>query len=383
MLVTRSLAERRGSPVVGQVDVVYRGPFQGRRIRLILDSIDHLACPVTFTWVDPSSSGDRPAFFEEFIASRPSITGGSYLPGRAKESATVARTLARRRRAGSDLTVAIGFTSLYVAQLLRPRQLVWCINGIPEERLLHQNSRRNRAAVHALWRSARLGHTPDLVVTVSRPMSDLVRSRLPVRAAFELPTAVDRKVFAPSPKAEPPMLSYVGSGAPWQNLPHLGDIWKELAALLPDVRFQVVSRDERARVALDGVPPDRSELVAGHGPEHVAELTAPATYGFVIRKPHLVNEVSFPTKFGEYVATGTEVITTSIGWEIADIVDRTGCGLLVDWRDEPRRIAAAIARHVQERDPADRARACDEAASELDRDRWTAALGQRLTELAR
>ena len=368
--------------MVGQVDVVYRGPFQGRRIRLILDSIDHLGCPVTFTWVDPSSSGDRPAFFEEFIASRPSIAGGSYLPGSGRDSATVARALTRRKRSGSDLTVAIGFTSLYVAQMLRPRQLVWCINGIPEERLLHRDSRRNRFAVQALWRTARIGHTPDLVVTVSKPMSSLVRSRLPVQAAFELPTAVDRKVFVPSAKDDPPLLSYVGSGAPWQNLPQLGAIWTELSRLLPHARFQVVSRDERARVALEGVPGDRGEMVAGQGPEHVAELTAPASYGFVVRKPHLVNEVSFPTKFGEYAATRTEVITTSIGWEIAEIVSRTGCGLLVNWRDDPRRIAEAIAAHIGSRDPADRERACDDAAAELDRDRWTAALGQRLRELA-
>lgn len=362
-----------------QVDVVYRGQFQGRRLRLILDALDVLALPVNFVWIHPGGSrGEGPEFFAEFVASRPQITSHTYLPGTGRDLPNLARSLWRGRSARSDLTVAIGFTSLGVAQLLRPRHLVWFINGVPEERLLYGDSRPKRAQVAAQWRSARLGKRPDVAVTVSKPMSALVQARVGLNTVFELPTAVDRSVFQPTAKDDPPLLSYVGSGAPWQDLPLLGAIWTELARQLPDARFQVVSRDERARVAIDGVPASRAELMAGNGAEHVAQLTAGASFGFVIRRPHIVNEVSFPTKFGEYVASGTEVVTTDIGWDLGAMVKETGCGLVVDWQQDPKRIASQIAEHIAHRDPVARRSGCDRAAAAMDRDRWTALVGEQL-----
>ena len=252
-----------------------------------------------------------------------------------------------------------------------------------EERLLYDDSRRARAITASLWRSARLGPRPDVAITVSRPMSALVASRMGVGHTFELPTAVDRAVFQPRSKDEPPLLNYTGSGAPWQNLDLLSSVWAQVASLDEDVRFLVVSRDERARVALEGLPPERTEIVAGHGPGHVAELTAGARLGFAIRRPHLVNEVSYPTKFGEYVAAGTEVVATDIGWDMADVIERTGCGLLVDWRARPALIAEQVVEHLQHRADADRASACASAASEMDRDQWITRVGNQLNTVLR
>jgi glycosyltransferase involved in cell wall biosynthesis len=360
-----------------RIDVVYRGPFQSRRIRLILDVLDRLARPVHFVWVDPQSSGGAPAFFDEFVASRPSLVDGSYLPGDRRSTIDLVRSLRRRDRP-ADLVVAIGFTALFPARLLGPGKLVWCINGIPEERLLYGQGRRSRAAVTGLWRAARIGRAPDVAITVSKPMSALVRSRLATPQSIELPTAVDRAVFRPRPPEDPPLLNYVGSGAPWQNLDLLGAVWQEVARRHDDAHFLVVSKDERARVAIEGLDPERSRIVAGATPGDVAELTAPAALGFVIRTPHLVNEVSYPTKFGEYVASETEVITTDIGWDLADVVRATGCGRLVDWRDGPASIAEEVVEHLTSRTPDERRRACQEAAEMLDRDRWIDRVGQQL-----
>lgn len=369
-----------GAPAGETVDVVYRGQFQGRRIRLILDSLQTLGRPVNFVWAHPGGAAEPPKFYLDFVESRPGILSSTYHPGGRSDLPSLVRALGRRPEGRSNLAVAIGFTSLWVAQVLRPRQLVWFINGVPEERLLFRDSRQARLLVAGQWRAARMGKRPDVTVTVSRPMSALVRARLSVPAVFELPTAVDREVFKPTPKDAPSLLTYVGSGAPWQDLPLLGSIWAELARLEPDVRFQVVSRDERARVAIAGVPADRAELVAGNGAEHVARLTAGASFGFVIRRPHIVNEVSFPTKFGEYVASGTEVITTDIGWDLGEMVKTTGCGLVVDWRDRPERIAERLAQHLGTRDADAQATACAAAAEALDRNRWTNRVGLELAD---
>ena len=365
---------------MNEVEVVYRGPFQSRRIRLILDTIEHLGRPIHFVWMDPrTTAGEPPDFFVDFAESRPSLVRTTYLRGDLRSAPDALRALGRGRGARSDLVVAIGFTALVPARLLRPRQLVWCINGIPEERLLHDGGRRARLTVDGLWRSVQLGPRPDAVITVSKPMSALVNSRLGVEQVLELPTAVDRAVFRPQPKDDPPVLTYVGSGAPWQDLPLLGAVWREVARKHDDATFLVVSRDDRAKAAIEDVPSNRAELVAGYGPDHVAELTAGATMGFVIRRPHVVNEVSFPTKFGEYVASGTQVVTTDIGWDLADIVRETGCGLLIDWRSDPGDVAGQILEHLESHPPADRAAGCAAAAKLLDRDRWIADVGRDLT----
>lgn len=362
-----------------RIDVVYRGPFQSRRIRLILDTIEQFGLPLFFVWIDPKKVGDNPPeFFGDFLDSRSSLEGGAYLPGAVGSTAELARSLRAAVGGRSDLAVAIGFTALHAVRLIRPHQLIWCINGIPEERLLYDHSVRSRLIVAGLWKSARIGPRPDVAVTVSKPMSLLVRSRLGIEHVVELPTAVDRAVFHPEAKDEPPVLNYVGSGAPWQNLQQLGDIWREIAGLHSECRFLVVSRDERARRAIDGLPSARAQLVPGHGPEHVAELTAGAALGFVVRHPHLVNEVSFPTKFGEYVASDTEVVTTDIGWDLADIVRSTGCGLLVDWRANPVHIARQIVAHLEHRRPQEQAEACRRAADELDRDHWIVKAGHAI-----
>ncbi len=366
----------------GVVDVVYRGQFQGRRIRLILDALDRLARPVNFMWVHPGgTTRDPPDLFHSFIASRPSIVGSSYVGGSPGDVPRIVRSLFRTGEARSDVAVAIGFTSLSVARLLRPRYLIWCMNGIPEERLLHHDGTKDRAVIAAQWRMVRLGRTPDVAVTVSKPMSTLLRSRLGLQTVLELPTAVDRSVFVPTQKDKPPLLVYVGSGAPWQNLDLLGSVWREIARRLPDASFRVVSRDPRARVAIEGIPAVRCDLVAGHGADHVAQLTAGASHGFVIRRPHLVNEVSFPTKFGEYVASNTEVVTTDIGWELGSIVKETGCGLVVDWQGSPQQVADQIVDHMACRDVDIQRQACELAAGELDRDRWIATVGEQLKGL--
>lgn len=364
------------------VDVVYRGPFQSRRIRLILDTLEQLKRPLFFYWIDPKKVEDKPPdFFNTFLEARSSLVGGVHLRGAARSTPDLLRSLRSIRPGKSELAVAIGFTALAPARLLRPRRLAWCINGVPEERLLYDDGRRSRASVTALWQSARIGRRPDVAITVSKPMSALVRSRVGIEPVFELTTAVDRTAFQPHDKDDPPLLNYTGSGAPWQNLELLGAIWQQIAAQHDEARFLVVSRDDRARIAIEGLPPERAEMMPGYGDTQVAELTAGASLGFVVRQPHLVNEVSFPTKFGEYVAAGTEVITTDIGWDLARVVEKTGCGQLVDWRAAPAAIAEQVVDRLDRQTELARATACAKAADEMDRDRWIERVGRQLVDV--
>ena len=107
--------------------------------------------------------------------------------------------------------------------------------------------------------------------------------------------------------------------------------------------------------------------------------------GFLIRRPDIVNETSFPTKFGEYVAAGVPVISSDVGWEVADIIRSTGCGLVVDWAGDPQVVARQVLefRDRAARDPSV-AEGCKRATAGLGRDVWidklAAALDRELTD---
>jgi glycosyltransferase involved in cell wall biosynthesis len=278
--------------------------------------------------------------------------------------------------------MAIGYTSLPFARVVRARRLVWCVNGIPEERLLHRDDARQRLTVDAMWRSSRVGRRPDGAVVVSHSMADLLRERLGDVDAFVAPTVVDRSTFRPRP-AGPGVLTYIGSGAPWQDLPLLADVWAAIHRLDPSRRFRVVSRDERAEVLVRALPADAVELVIAHRPAAVAEQLADTQLGFIVRRPHIVNTVSYPTKFGEYVASGVGVVTSDIGWEIADLVRSTGCGPVVDVDGPPERIAERVVAFLADDVAASGAltEACDRAAAQLDRTVFCERLGGYLADV--
>ena len=363
------------------IDIVYRGPFQGRRIRFILDSLDRLGARQRLYWLNPAR-GDAPtASLAPFAASRPNVETAVELDGRPRASLRALRSLGRARGQGSSLTVAIGFTSLLPARTLRSRRVVWCVNGIPEERLLYRDDISRRLAVKAMWASTRLGRRPDLVVTVSRPMAALVNEHLGAVPTFAAPTVVDRSSFPPRP-AGPGVLTYVGSGAPWQDLPLLAEIWSEVHRIEPDVGLRVVSRDERAGVLAARLPAGAVEQVSARGPAAVAAQLRDSQLGFIVRRPHLVNEVSFPTKFGEYVSSAVGVVTSDIGWDIGEVVRSTGCGVLVDVARPPGAIAEEVVHFMKQASSSSDVRAaCERAAAGLDRETWVCRLGERLAEL--
>ena len=362
------------------IDVVYRGPFQGRRVRFVLDALDELGATQRLFWLNPDPTDEGAArSFSDFAQQRPAVSLASELDGRARALLASIRVLRDGSREQASLVVALGFTSLYAARFVRGPQLLWCINGIPEERLLYHDSPRHRAAVRSLWAAARVGRRPETVLTVSEPMADLVRARIGDTRLLVVPTVVDRAVFRPRPPG-PGRMTYMGSGAPWQDLPLLAETWSALHALDPELRFKVITKDPRAAILGRGLPADLVEFVEARGPAAVAAELRDSELGFVVRRPHVVNEVSYPTKFGEYVASGVGVVTTDIGWEIGEMVGSTGCGVLLDVSEPPEAMAARIAEAVAatRTSPAPLVEACDHAASMLDRERWVKELGSTL-----
>jgi glycosyltransferase involved in cell wall biosynthesis len=276
-----------------------------------------------------------------------------------------------RRRPRASVVHAVGFSTLTYARAAPRHRLGWFINGIPEERLLYRQAWRTRAAVRASWLLARLGARPDLSVVVSSRMARLVEERLPGTATAVAPTCPRLDRFRPPGDADRTLVTYLGSGAPWQGLDKVAAIWAAMADIDERVRFRVISRDARAKVLTAGVPSDRIEVIGTNDPDEVARMLWQADIGFLVREPDLVNEVSFPTKFGEYVAAGVPVVLSDLDWDLSDIARATDCALLVSPRSSTAEIAKATLAYLERvhADAGVRDR-CQIAAEQLSYDYW-------------
>ena len=175
-------------------------------------------------------------------------------------------------------------------------------------------------------------------------MSDLVRRRLGVSATVEAPTAAGDEYFEgdlrPTDQREFDFC-YQGSGAVWQDLPRLNSVWREILALRPDSRFLILSYDPRCRALADHLPAGSVELIEAFDPTDVARHLGRCKVGFVLRRPDLVNQVSFPTKIGESLACGVALVLTDIGWDPADLLVGSSIARIVASDSSPTAIARA------------------------------------------
>jgi glycosyltransferase involved in cell wall biosynthesis len=362
--------------------LLYRGPLERARLRLVLKAAYASLGASHFIWLRPGrrrrqhdevSDGDR-----EFL-SLPTIDKSTVLDGDARSAPGVVGQLRALVGKPGVPVLVVGFSAMPYARAMGASRYVWFINGVPEERLCHRNTMAKRLQVRALWAGARWAGDAGLVVTVSRPMSDLVATRLRTSAVFVVPNTTNLKAFEKGDIArERVSLTYLGSGAPWQAITQLARVWGAVYALKPGVRFRVVSRDHRTRVLGTEIPSSSIEFVEAADLGEVARLLSESSLGFVIRPPNLVNRVSFPTKFAEYLAAGVPVVVSDIGWDLSEIVSRTGCGLLVGPSESPHAIARRVESYLDAAPPAGRSSAARRAAAELGEDVWAGHLAKAL-----
>ena len=369
-----------------RVAFLYRGPLERARLSLMLQGVSRAFGPVKFRWLVPwgpaVASALGKAAYAEFLSSNAgAIEDDRQLDGRTASFRRTRRTLTNELGL-PDVVVCFGFTSLLYGRALNPNRLAWVVNGLPEERLIHRDTLRAAAMTRVLWRSVRMGRRPHLTVVVSERMRSLLTERLGPMPFLVIPSCTDVALFRPPASTSRRFHTYLGTGAPWQGLDLLGSVWSELAKRDPSVAFRVVSKDARTRVLGQAVPQDRVEFVAGSRPEEVAKFLWQAEAGFLLRRPNVVNSLAAPAKFAEYVASGTPVIATDTGWDLASFVRETRCGLVLTPTDPPEVMATSYLTFRDRGGLLDAQRACLEAAPRLDRSIHADRLARALRDLA-
>lgn len=328
------------------INIFYRGPLERSRLGFLLELFSSLNKKVAFYWLlpHPKFHNDENKVLEPFMASFPHISY-EIIPAALNQFFTSRKSVKRIIRAqGKSTVVSIGFTSAFFLPRKKLNKYIWCINGIPEESLLHKNTVLKRKAIEFKWGLVGRAYSPDLVITVSNRMNTYVSSKIPGVKTISIPLCVDLDRFRIREDVERKFFTYTGSGAPWQNLKQLSEIWGKLNQLDSSIRFRVISRDSRAKVLGNKLPEQVIEFVGTSDLDELAGYLEQAEVGFLIRTDSLVNRVSFPTKLSEYLASGAWVVSSAIDWDVGDYISKYDIGLLVDPISSSEDIALEILR---------------------------------------
>lgn len=363
-------------------NIIYRGPLERARLALIAEAVGRAYGSAKFWWISPQSlTRDSMAHASDFMRDQPALSDFEFLDGSYRALLSARSRLTEAVQSSAPLIV-VGADALDWARGTGARSLVWCVNGIHEERSLAPGT-ADRMITRLEWAMSRLGRRPDLTVTVSDQMSAHLSVKARIGRSIAVPCAVDRSTFRQvrpivSRGAE---IAYLGSGAPWQALELTAAVWAAAAERRPDLRFLVASRDQRCDALITAVR-DRGRLVGVTDPADVASVLQTARVGTLLRRDHLVNRVSFPTKLGEYLGSGLAVLASDLDWSISDYLGDEGAGALV-------RPSSSIDEHVDsllrlvDSDPQVQADATARAAERLSRARWVAVLAEALLQVDR
>ena len=328
------------------IHVFYRGPLERSRLGFLLDLFLSIGREVRFYWLlpHPKFNNSENQVIEPFMSSYPGLKY-EVIPAPLSVIFRVKKQLKKIISGDPDeVVVSIGFTAPFFLSLVRLERHIWCINGIPEESLLHKNTWLKRLEVSLKWKLMGKFYRPKLILTVSKRMSAHVSGFFPGVRTYSIPLCVDLERFKKDWGNKKTFYTYCGSGAPWQNLTFLSLVWAELFRLDPTLKFRVISRESRTKILSQGLPVEAIEFVGTSDLDELATYLSETEVGFLIRKDTLVNRVSFPTKLLEYLASGSWVVTSDIDWDVADIISEHKVGLLVNPNSCPRQVASLIIR---------------------------------------
>ena len=357
--------------------VIYRGPLERSRLSFLLETAARKYGAVNFLWVFPGTmTAQRLAAYKNYIATQPVATEyvinqplKSYISTRLKIKSMV--------QSKADVLICIGFSSLWYSSAVKFRKLIWCVNGIPEEKEL--TSTLPKIVTRLNWMFCKVFAKPDLIVVVSTGMKKLVHAHMKNIPVFSAPTCVDISTFRKRDREKRKYFTYLGTGAAWQALDLLSGLWQEIHKLDSSVVFRVISRDPRTKILARNISADNIQFVSSDEFAEVAQWLNEAEVGFLVRRDTLVNRVSFPTKLAEYLAAGAWVVSTDFEGEVREYINEYTCGILI--KDVSKSAAEKILQFRRYADSVKLAENITQCANSLDRQRWVNLLNERLNQL--
>jgi len=185
----------------------------------------------------------------------------------------------------------------------------------------------------------------DIVICVSNAMKEYVQHNygVPGSRQIVIPCCPDVEAFGRVKEARASMraqlgvenrfvVTYCGGLSPWQ-LPTLClDVFREIKKYVPEAHFLALTTEDRAMrnlAASLGLSTKRTTVLRVRHSE-VPRYLAAADVGLLLREASLVNRVSSPVKFGEYLAAGVPVIISDGVGDYSALAISERVGMVLD-----------------------------------------------------
>jgi len=185
----------------------------------------------------------------------------------------------------------------------------------------------------------------DIVICVSNAMKEYVQHDygVPGSRQIVIPCCPDVEAFGRAKEARASMraqlgvenrfvVTYCGGLSPWQ-LPTLClDVFREIKKYVPEAHFLALTTEDRALrnlAASQGLSTKRTTVLRVRHSE-VPRYLAAADVGLLLREASLVNRVSSPVKFGEYLAAGVPVIISDGVGDYSALAISERVGMVLD-----------------------------------------------------
>jgi glycosyltransferase involved in cell wall biosynthesis len=124
---------------------------------------------------------------------------------------------------------------------------------------------------------------------------------------------------------------YSGSSAKWQNINEIFSFAQKCSSEIKNFRFKVLTYESekfKKLIANFGELSQASEI-SEVSPDDVFENLLSVNFGLLLRENNIVNNVSSPLKFAEYLSAGLPVVVSEGVGDTGEIIKRYNVGVIV------------------------------------------------------
>ena len=210
----------------------------------------------------------------------------------------------------------------------------WPANSLPLRRL------------EILFKEAVCGS--DAIISVSQALQNYWKERFPDASphSYVIPCAVNTKLFMFNQASrrenrakwgideETPFFVYLGSAVFYQKIDKVIEVFIEVRKKIPNAKLLVLCPKNDIPIVEEyfikyGID-KKSILVFSAKHEEVAPFLSAADFGFLLRDDLVLNNVSSPTKFGEYLSCGVPVIASPGIHDVKSAIEKFEIGFIFD-----------------------------------------------------
>lgn len=275
---------------------------------------------------------------------KPSKQIGAFsLPGQVVRSALALRRFAKTNPSRNIYVRGVwGAYSYLLAYPLGGPQLIYDFRGDVETEFSYRKRRRLKT-----WMLSRLVgraiRAADVTICTSKPGARLLELRYGAKPSTVIPSCVDTRRYATSPRAiraarsklgyanDDIVFVYSGGVSRYQMIQEMIDIWATFQDD-PKIKFLLLTNQAPTPIAshfdISAITPARLRCTTVSRDQIPSFLSA-SDVGFMLREEHPVNRVASPVKLGEYLACGLPVVTSPGIGDASDIVASRRLGALV------------------------------------------------------